>query len=119
MGILNVGQLNSTLKSGNIREWAENQGTNSNRGKGEVNDLTGPGTGPSQTFGDFLKNSIVEVNDIQTKANDSVQKLISGEEQDIHETMMLMEKAELAFKTMGQIRNKVIEAYREIMRMQI
>ena len=46
-------------------------------------------------------------------------KLASGKSKNIHETMLAVENAEIAFKTMNQIRMKVIDAYKEIMRMQM
>jgi len=113
MSILNVGQLKSTLGSGAIEEWS------SNIQKPLAPIPEGTSEASPHSFASFLKSSINEVNHIQSAANESVQRLVSGEEQDVHETMLLVEKAELAFKTMGQIRSKVIEAYREIMRMQI
>lgn len=73
----------------------------------------------SQTFGEFLSTSMNEVNNLQHEANTAVQKLVTGESKNIHETMLSVEKAEIAFKAMNQVRQKVIDAYREIMRMQI
>ncbi|MDH4467608.1 MAG: flagellar hook-basal body complex protein FliE [Bacteriovoracaceae bacterium] len=120
MSILNVGQMSSTLGTGKIKEWANSQ--NQSLELGNINPPLGAGdqtAATPQSFASFLKTSLSDVNQIQSSANESIQRLVSGEEQDIHETMLLVEKAELAFKTMGQIRSKVIEAYREIMRMQI
>ena len=48
-----------------------------------------------------------------------VEVLVSGKSKNIHETMLAVEKAEIAFKTMNQIRTKVIDAYKEVMRMQV
>ena len=52
-------------------------------------------------------------------ADIAVQKLVTGENKNIHETLLAVEQAEIAFKTMNQIRTKVIDAYKEIMRMQV
>jgi flagellar hook-basal body complex protein FliE len=59
------------------------------------------------------------VNSLQNKANESIQRLVTGENKNIHETMLTVEKAEIAFKTMNQIRQKVLDAYREVMKMQV
>jgi flagellar hook-basal body complex protein FliE len=117
MSILNVSQIKNTLGKGGIEEWV----SNSQRPGAAIPESIGTSTGEvaPQSFANFLKTSISEVNQVQSDANQSIQRLVSGEDQDIHETMLLVEKAELAFKTMGQIRSKVIEAYREVMRMQI
>lgn len=68
-------------------------------------------------FGEVLKESINEVNQLQLKADMSIEGLVSGENKNIHETMIAISKAELAFRMTLQVRNKVIEAYQEIMRM--
>jgi flagellar hook-basal body complex protein FliE len=48
-----------------------------------------------------------------------MQKIASGESKNLHETLLAVERAEIAFKTMNQVRSKVLEAYKEIMRTQI
>lgn len=68
-------------------------------------------------FGELLQESINEVNRLQLKADISIEGLVSGENKNIHETMIAISKAELAFRMTLQVRNKVIEAYQEIMRM--
>jgi flagellar hook-basal body complex protein FliE len=61
----------------------------------------------------------MEVNSMQVEANKAIQNLAAGKTKNIHETMLAVENAEIAFKTMNQIRMKVIEAYKEVMRMQM
>lgn len=70
-------------------------------------------------FGDALKNAIQEVNALQNQSVEMKTKLVTGEIQDIHQVMIASEKANLAFQLTLQIRNKVVEAYQEIMRMQV
>lgn len=72
-----------------------------------------------KSFGEILKGHLVEVNQLQTSADASAQKLASGQDKDIHNTMIAMEKADVAFQLTLQVRNKVLEAYQEIMRMQV
>ena len=48
-----------------------------------------------------------------------MQKLASGESKNLHETLLAVEKADIAFRQMNQIRMKVIDAYKEIMKMQM
>ncbi len=72
-----------------------------------------------KTFGSMLKNSINEVNRLQSDANTSIIKLQSDQSASIHETMIAMEKASISFQTMLTVRNKVVEAYQEIMRLQV
>jgi flagellar hook-basal body complex protein FliE len=59
------------------------------------------------------------VNQEQVKADDSIKDIIAGKSKNIHETMLQIQKAELSLKTMMQVRNKILEAYKEIMRMQV
>jgi flagellar hook-basal body complex protein FliE len=71
------------------------------------------------SFGDVLKDSIKKVGEIEKEADQEVQKLATMESGDIHNTMMAIEKADVSFQMMMQIRNKIISAYEEIMRIQV
>lgn len=68
-------------------------------------------------FKEFLKNSINEMNDLNQQAEQAVEKLASGEVKDIHEVMIAVEKANMTFSMMMQIRNKLMQAYQEVSRM--
>jgi flagellar hook-basal body complex protein FliE len=70
-------------------------------------------------FGDVLEGSINKVNHLQKTADQAVQDLTTGKEQDIHRTMIALEKASVSLELMLQVRNKIIAAYEEIKRMQI
>lgn len=72
-----------------------------------------------QSFGDMLTGAIEEVNKTQVQADQSIEKLQTGESRNIHEVMISMEKAGISMRLMVQMRNKVLEAYQEVMRMQI
>ena len=76
-------------------------------------------TGPGASFSDMLKDSINDVNKLQHEAEKSMTALATGRAENVHSTMIAVEKAELSFKLMMQVRNKVLDAYREVMRMQI
>jgi flagellar hook-basal body complex protein FliE len=79
-----------------------------------------PVTGPdSASFGQVLKQSLSEVNQLQNEADHAIDALATGQQQDLHNTMIAMEKADVAFRLIMQIRNKVISAYETIMRMQV
>ncbi|MBU0729250.1 MAG: flagellar hook-basal body complex protein FliE [Proteobacteria bacterium] len=84
---------------------------------------TQPGKGVSGAgesgFGDMLKNSIDSVNQKMQEAETSVAGLVSGQHSNIHETMIAMEKANISFRLMTKIQNKVVNAYQEIMRLQL
>jgi flagellar hook-basal body complex protein FliE len=67
----------------------------------------------------MLKSHLAEVNHLQTSSDVAAQRLASGQDKDIHNTMIAMEKAGLALQLTMQVRNKALEAYQEIMRMQV
>ncbi len=77
------------------------------------------GTSAGKSFGDALKESMNEVNDLQLDADKSIEALVSGQNKDIHGTMIALSKADLAFRMTVQVRNKVLDAYQEVMRMQV
>ena len=70
-------------------------------------------------FSDILSRSIAEVNGQEQEANQLVKGLAAGEHANIHETMIAMEKAGISFRMMTRVQQKVLDAYHEIMRMQI
>lgn len=70
-------------------------------------------------FNTYLKDALGEVNNLQQKADQAIQQLVGEGKGDLQETMIAMEKADVSFRLMMQIRNKVLEAYQEIMRMQV
>ena len=71
--------------------------------------------GPAE-FSKVIKGAINRVNTLDREANRSVVDLLQGKA-DIHETMIALQKADISMRLLLTIRNKVIEAYREIMRM--
>jgi flagellar hook-basal body complex protein FliE len=70
-------------------------------------------------FLETLSKTLEEVNEEQLKADQSIKDIVAGKSKNIHETMLQIQKAELSLKTMMQVRNKILEAYKEIMRMQV
>ena len=71
------------------------------------------------SFSNIITDSISDVNRLQKEADMAVQKMTTGEEIDIHNTMIAMEKADISFRLVMQVRNKIISAYEEVMRMQV
>jgi len=71
------------------------------------------------TFGELLKEKLLEVNRLQVEANELTNQFMAGEPIDLHTVMIAAEKANLALQLTVQIRNKLLEAYQEISRMQI
>jgi flagellar hook-basal body complex protein FliE len=73
----------------------------------------------NSSFGETLSRAISDVNALQSEAGRQAEKLVSGEAVDLHEVMIAAEKARTSFDLLMEIRNKTVEAYREIMRMQV
>lgn len=79
------------------------------------------GTGEEQktSFSDYLKNALDKVNDLQIESDNYTNALAAGKTDNIHQVMIAAEKADIALQFTMQIRNKILDAYNEIMRMQI
>ena len=73
----------------------------------------------NETFKDILYKALHEVNQAQHRADDAVRRLATGETDNVHQVMVALEEASISLQFSLQVRNKVIEAYQEIMRMQI
>ena len=73
-------------------------------------------TKPQVSFNETLKGYINDANDLQIKADRDIQKMIAGEEIDAHEVMTAVEKANISFEMVMEIRNKMLEAYREVIK---
>lgn len=73
----------------------------------------------SESFGDIFKNLITDTNKLQSEAGKIAEKFALGEISDIHEVMVAAEKAGVAFELVMAIRNKLVEAYQELMRTQV
>jgi flagellar hook-basal body complex protein FliE len=65
-----------------------------------------------------LKNAVGGVEQLHTNAQEQVTQLAQGDRQDIHNVMIAVEKADVAFQLMMQVRNKIVNAYQEVSKMQ-
>jgi len=74
---------------------------------------------PTQSFSSLLDNLVTEVNSKQLQARNVVQELQSGGDVPLHQAVIAMEEANVSFQLMVEVRNKMLEAYSEIMRMQV
>ncbi|SHJ43084.1 flagellar hook-basal body complex protein FliE [Tepidibacter formicigenes] len=73
----------------------------------------------SISFKDFLKENIYFVSDMEKQANDMNLKFMSGEVENIHDVMIASQKADISIQAFIQVKNKIMDAYKEIMRIQI
>jgi|SRR5690606_3412490 len=70
-------------------------------------------------FSQVLQKALEETDGLQKASTEQIEKVLSGDVKDVHSAMLAMQKADLSFQTMMQVRNKLIDAYHEIMRMQV
>ena len=80
------------------------------------------GAAPASGSGEFssiLQGAIDQVEGASNNANQSVQQFLSGDGDDLHSTVLAVQRASLEFDMLMQVRNKVVSAYQEVMRMQM
>src|SRR5689334_8045862 len=77
------------------------------------------GAGASDGFGSIVRNAVDSMEKSQLGANQEVAKAVTGESTDLHRTIIALQTADLHFQFGLQVRNKVVGAYEEIMRMQV
>lgn len=70
-------------------------------------------------FGDILQESIAAVNQKAQESAALSEGLVSGQHSNIHETMIAMEESSISFRMLAKVQNKVVDAYREVMRLQL
>ena len=68
----------------------------------------------SASFKDFLLGSIQELNSMQQEADRAVEKLVTGGDVNPAEVLTAVQKADIAFRLMIQVRNKIVDAYKEV-----
>lgn len=78
-----------------------------------------PATSSGGTFQNVLHSAIQQVESSSAAADTAVQRFLTGENQELHSTILATQTADLQFEMFMQVRNKVVSAYEEIMRMQV
>jgi flagellar hook-basal body complex protein FliE len=92
--------------------------------------IPGPGAGDGKavnsaikettdSFGATLGQAIKDVNNLQNEAGKAVEQMVTGEATDLHQVMIAAEKAKTSFDLLMEVRNKAIDTYRELMRLQV
>lgn len=71
---------------------------------------------PTEGFGKVIKEAIDRVNELENNSNRSIMELLNGKK-DIHETMISLQKTDISMRMLLTIRNKAVDAYREIIHM--
>jgi flagellar hook-basal body complex protein FliE len=78
-----------------------------------------PDASGGANFGAILRDAISTTNQLQKQSSQEIEKIMTGESQDLHATMIAVQKADVSFQMMMQVRNKLVQAYQEIMRTQV
>jgi flagellar hook-basal body complex protein FliE len=73
----------------------------------------------TQDFGTWLASAVGDVNQQLARADQSLQQLATGEAQNLHQVMIALEEARIGVQLVVQVRNRLLEAYQEILRMQV
>ncbi len=107
-----VRNANRFLETGRL-EFSQSESVQSSPNRLHSSSQTG------QSFADTLKEAISSVNEMQKSSDKAMQNLATGRTDNIAEVMVAAEKADIALKLMVQVRNKIIDAYQEVMKMQV
>ena len=86
-------------------------------GDGPRPSWTAPETGDG--FADTLRDAIGEVDASQKEADSQIEAFVAGEQENLHDVTIAMNEARLHFQLMTEVRNKSLETYQELMRMQV
>ena len=71
------------------------------------------------SFSNVLSDAISNVNDSEVNANNKIESLIKGEDVEMHEVMLAMQESVLSLQALIEVRNKTVEAYQEISKLQL
>jgi flagellar hook-basal body complex protein FliE len=76
-------------------------------------------SGSGEGFAAALRQAVERVNDMQQQSGAEIERFLTGESEDLHKTILSVQKSELAFEMLLEVRNKAVQAYQEIMRIQV
>ena len=71
------------------------------------------------SFSNVLSDALSKVNDSEVNANNKIESLIKGEDVEMHEVMLAMQESVLSLQALIEVRNKTVEAYQEISKLQL
>lgn len=100
-----------------MNEWNGIKGIGANQPASLEPQIAKPSDPNAPKFDDVLKGFLKDVNQMQQNADTSIQKMVAGEIKDVHQVMLAVEEAKVAFNMMLEIRNKTMDAYNELIRM--
>lgn len=101
------------LQSVNLRELVNQKQTEQLR-KSQIED-----SAPTRDFGQTISDFITAVNEDQVQAAQEASDVIQGKSENLHQAMATMEEASLSFQLMIEVRNKLLDSYQTLQRMQV
>ena len=102
---MSISSLNSLYNLNNILPSSVGNGVENNLG--------------TQSFSNMVKQKLEEVNSLQKQADQLTENFLAGEQVEIHQMLIAMEKVDLALRELVEIKNKMVEAYKQVTNMQI
>ncbi|MBI2687128.1 MAG: flagellar hook-basal body complex protein FliE [Acidobacteria bacterium] len=86
-----------------------------------IDGIKKPSAAPEKgaAFGDIFQEAVGQVEQYRVHAEGAANRFMNGETEEIHQVILAGQRAEIAFETFLQVRNKVVQAYQEVMRMQM
>lgn len=107
-----VSNANRFLDTGNIRD-SKSLTVEGPSSLSSTSDTDG------KSFADTLKDAVNSVNELQKSSDKFAQNVATGKTDDVAGAMIAAERADIALRVMVQVRNKIIDAYQEVMKMQV
>lgn len=84
---------------------------------GETGGANGAGGAGTVDFAERVSEVLNEVNEVQVQAGNAAEGYANGTQNDMHGTMIALEQADITFRLVSNVRSRLVEAYREVMRM--
>ena len=114
-----VSNANRFLETGRLPGDQKSISINSSGSISGAGGISGGDSVGQKSFADTLNDAIQNVNELQKSSDKAMQNLATGRTDNVAEVMITAEKADIALKLMVQVRNKIIDAYQDIMKMQV
>lgn len=89
------------------------------KGPEQGGEVQAPSNTKESSFSSMFSDALKEVDQLQQDANGKVEEMLKGEESNPHDAMIALEKADVAFQLMNQVRAKIIRAYEDVLRTQV
>lgn len=102
------------ISAGELKSLGSSAGVGGAQAVGSTQGVQG-----ASTFGDLFSQMVQDVNSKQVAANDAAKGLVTGDNVSLHQAVISSEEANVSFQLMVEVRNKLLESYQEMMRMQV